>query len=341
MILDRYGIDAHPDDDLGTLGPATQTMVAIARALHLQGDEPGILVLDEPTASLPASEVTVLLKALRRYAEQGVAIVFVTHRLEEVMEVADTITVLRDGEVVSTIKRSEVDHDGLVELILGRKLDTLAPITAKTEGAKKCCDALRAHWRSSARCLVGGAPRGDRRTRRTHRVRPQLRPAHGLRHAPAHRWQGGLRREKRQVRQPPGRNERRHRPVPEDRPREAAFSELSVSENMSMAVLPSYFRSGVLRRRKELADSQRLASDFWSSPPAPRVPCPLSREATSRRSCWRAGCAATLTSCCSTSRPKGGRRSTLRDLAPHPPTRGPRHGRPRRVVGLRGAGRSV
>ena len=199
QILDRYGIDAHPDDDLGTLGPATQTMVAIARALHMQGEEPGILVLDEPTASLPASEVTVLLKALRRYAEQGVAIVFVTHRLEEVMEVADTITVLRDGSVVSTVKRSEVDHDGLVELILGRKLETLTPADAKTDLTEVLLDDLRAHRWSRARCFSGSTTWRDRRTRRPHRCRSQLRPAHGLRHAPAHRRRGRLRREQRQI----------------------------------------------------------------------------------------------------------------------------------------------
>ena len=271
-ILDRYGIDAHPDDDLGTLGPATQTMVAIARALHMQGDEPGILVLDEPTASLPASEVTVLLKALRRYAEQGVAIVFVTHRLEEVMEVADTITVLRDGSVVSTVRRSEVDHDGLVELILGRKLETLTAADAKTDLAEVLLTISE---------LTGGPVRGASLEVR----RGEIVGLAGLigagRSSVLHMVFG--------TRQPTGgevvfdgNSVRFSSPreamragiglVPEDRPREAAFSELSVSENMSMAVLPSYFRAGRLRRRKELADSHRLTSDFLVKSASPASP---------------------------------------------------------------------
>ncbi|MCW2952995.1 MAG: transporter related protein [Conexibacter sp.] len=126
-VLRRFEIDAGPDDVLDTLSPSTQTMVAIARALQDQEDERGgVLVLDEPTAALSASEAERVLDAIRRFAAQGQAIVFISHRLEEIVRVADRITVLRDGRLVTTVERHAVDHDGLVELIVGRPLDRTA-----------------------------------------------------------------------------------------------------------------------------------------------------------------------------------------------------------------------
>ena len=104
-MLERFQIDAHPDELLGELGPAQQTMVAIARALQDQReDSDDVLILDEPTASLPAPEVELLLDALRRYADRGQSIVYVTHRLEEVFVAGDQATLLRDGRIVDTVE---------------------------------------------------------------------------------------------------------------------------------------------------------------------------------------------------------------------------------------------
>jgi len=105
-LLEAFEIDAKPGMLLGDLRPADQTMVAIARALERSdGEPPSLLVLDEPTASLPQAEVDVLLAALRRRAESGQGIIYVSHRIDEVMSISDTVTVLRDGKHIVTRRR--------------------------------------------------------------------------------------------------------------------------------------------------------------------------------------------------------------------------------------------
>lgn len=122
-VLERFDIHEAPDTEMRQLGPATQMMVAIARALQDQeGENESILVLDEPTASLPSQEVTLLLDALRRYAAQGQTVLYVTHRLHEVTDIADAATVFRDGRLVGTLDAAEVTHDRLVEGITGKAL---------------------------------------------------------------------------------------------------------------------------------------------------------------------------------------------------------------------------
>lgn len=122
-VLDRFDIDEAPDTPMRRLSPATQMMVAIARALQDQeGDHESILVLDEPTASLPSHEVRLLLDALRRYAAAGQTVLYVTHRLHEVTEIADAATVFRDGRVAGILEGAEVTHDRLVQGITGKAM---------------------------------------------------------------------------------------------------------------------------------------------------------------------------------------------------------------------------
>ena len=133
-LLERFEIQATPDLPVGLLRPADRTMVAIARALQDQeGGHEGVLVLDEPTASLPASEVDVLLSAVRRYATAGQTIVFVTHRLDEVIAIADRVSVLRDGRHVGTVDAQGKTETDLVEMIVGRPLDRVFPETSPVE----------------------------------------------------------------------------------------------------------------------------------------------------------------------------------------------------------------
>jgi ribose transport system ATP-binding protein len=131
-VLERFGIDARPGDTLRELGPATQAMIEVARALQDEKDaQPRVLVLDEPTAALPPTEVGILLAALSRYAKEGTAVVFVSHRLDEVMGAADVVTTLRDGRSLGTRPVAGLTHDELVELIAGR------PVTAHVARASR------------------------------------------------------------------------------------------------------------------------------------------------------------------------------------------------------------
>jgi ribose transport system ATP-binding protein len=125
--LDRLGIAVPAGSPIGALRPAERTLVAIARALDgREHVHDGVLVLDEPTARLPDADVTTLLESLRRYAAAGQAIVYVSHRLEEVLAIADRATVLRDGRVVATVAASELDEAALARLIVGHVV-TRAP----------------------------------------------------------------------------------------------------------------------------------------------------------------------------------------------------------------------
>jgi ribose transport system ATP-binding protein len=122
-LIDRYQIRARPDLPVAALRPADRTMVAVARALQ-DVDDAGqaILVLDEPTSALPAGDVEVLLAALRRCAARAQTIVYVSHRIDEVLALADRVTVLRDGHKVTTAGTADLTEAGLVEHIAGRAL---------------------------------------------------------------------------------------------------------------------------------------------------------------------------------------------------------------------------
>lgn len=116
------------------LSVAHRQLVEIVRALELN---PKVLLLDEPTAALAADDVALLFEAIRRVADEGVGVVFVSHRLPEVMALCDRVTVLRDGKVVAAGRPvSELDEDQLVELMVGRAIAAQAIGTthARTRG---------------------------------------------------------------------------------------------------------------------------------------------------------------------------------------------------------------
>jgi ribose transport system ATP-binding protein len=126
-IFAEYGIDIDVSRPLASVGAASQTMTAIVRALHHGDAARGILVLDEPTASLSEPDKEHLFELLRAVKARGGTILYVTHRLHEVFELADRVTVLRDGRNVGTRNVDELDHDRLIELILGRSLESVYP----------------------------------------------------------------------------------------------------------------------------------------------------------------------------------------------------------------------
>ena len=119
--------DIQPSQLASALSPAAQSIIAVARALDSLGGAAGAIVLDEPTASLPESDVAVLFRALREAAAQGVGVLFVSHRLAEVFAVADRVTVLREGAVVGTFAVADLDERRLAGLMLGRPLGDLYP----------------------------------------------------------------------------------------------------------------------------------------------------------------------------------------------------------------------
>jgi monosaccharide-transporting ATPase len=116
-LLDRYGIEADVRAPLRSLGLGAQQMVALARAVSVNAR---VVIMDEPTSSLEPREVDTLFRVIGELREQGVAIIYVSHRLDELYRICDRVTVLRDGRVVHTGPLADLNRLRLVSLMLGR-----------------------------------------------------------------------------------------------------------------------------------------------------------------------------------------------------------------------------
>ena len=115
--LDMVELDVKPTDIVRRMTVAQKKLIQIARALCLNAS---FILLDEPTASLTGSEAENLFKIIRRLKENGVTVIFVSHKLEEVLAISDRISVLRDGELVKTLDNNDVKKSDLVTLMVGR-----------------------------------------------------------------------------------------------------------------------------------------------------------------------------------------------------------------------------
>ena len=124
-ILDNLGIPARAKQELSRCSLAVQQMVAIARAVDMNCK---VLILDEPTSSLDDKEVAMLFRLMRDLRARGVGIIFVTHFLEQVYEVSDRITVLRNGELVGEYAVDKLPQVELVAKMIGKSLDDLAEL---------------------------------------------------------------------------------------------------------------------------------------------------------------------------------------------------------------------
>ncbi|MBW4444430.1 MAG: sugar ABC transporter ATP-binding protein [Plectolyngbya sp. WJT66-NPBG17] len=118
-VLQSLGASFSPDDVVSSLSIAEQQQVEIARALK---DNSRILVMDEPTAALSDRETERLFEVIHRLRRDGIAIVYISHRMEEVYALADRVSVLRDGQYIGTLDRSEISPERLVQMMVGRSM---------------------------------------------------------------------------------------------------------------------------------------------------------------------------------------------------------------------------
>ena len=137
-ITQQLGLKLKPMEIVRDLNVAEQQMVEIARALSMKSR---LIVMDEPTSALSSSEVDKLFGIIRDLKAQGLSIIFITHRLEEVIKICDRYTVLRDGKHVGSGKVTETSVDGLIQLMVGRKVKEL--LFSHREGVKPGDVALR------------------------------------------------------------------------------------------------------------------------------------------------------------------------------------------------------
>jgi ribose transport system ATP-binding protein len=236
-------------------------MVEIARALlDVQDSERAVLVLDEPTAALPTAEAQTLLEAIRGYAAAGHAIVYVTHRLDEVFQIADTATMLRDGRRAGTVVVEQTTPDELIDLMLGGALvledrDTRAPAGGsllELEGfAAGPLEPVSLTVRSGEVLGVAGLIGSGRSS--------LLKGLFGALPHTGHARLGGAALKIRSVADAMAQGIAY---VPENRPVDALLPAMSVRDNLSIAVTGEYWRGGVMRRRAEERDTRGLMDEF-------------------------------------------------------------------------------
>jgi ribose transport system ATP-binding protein len=130
-ILDSIGLPINPKNKVSSLTVSQQQMVEIARALS---HEAKIVVMDEPTSALTPNEIKFLFDVIGKLKKLGIGIIYVTHKLEEVFEISDRVTVLRDGKLISAKNIKDTDTDEVVKDMVGRSIKTLFPRTHTGKG---------------------------------------------------------------------------------------------------------------------------------------------------------------------------------------------------------------
>lgn len=247
LLLEQVGLAVDPKTQVGYLGIAAQQLVEIARALSQQAK---LIVMDEPTSALSPQEIDRLLRLVKQLRSRGVSVVYVSHKLEEVLRISNRVTVLRDGEKVACQHTAELDEKRLVALMVGRELGLGFPETDRSvdkvllQVENLTTDAVNdISFHVHAGEIVGfsglmGAGRTElaqalvgadrRKSGRVCVAGEDLTPSSPQ---AARRMGLGL--------------------VPEDRREQGIFPRRSVRENASIAALDSLSRWGWVRRRDE------------------------------------------------------------------------------------------
>ncbi len=257
-VLDQPGL--RPDTRVAELAPGTRQLVEIARALV--GDA-RILVMDEPTSSLSSEETEALFAVIERLRARRVSIVYISHFLEEIQRIADRFTVLRDGRTVGTGRVGDTSIEGIVELMVGRKLDEVFPAidsepgevlleVDRLAGVALPRDATFALRRGEILGIAGIVGAG--RTELLRAIfgldavksgRVRVAAAESLARATPHRRLGqgvGL--------------------VSEDRKEEGLALELSITNNLTLSRLEPYARGGVLSEARRRDAARRWAGEL-------------------------------------------------------------------------------
>ena len=129
-LLAKVGLDLDPRTRVGRLPLGAQQLVELAKALAA---DPRLLILDEATSALDDDQVSAVFRVIDELRERGRSVIIVSHRMGELLTVSDRLTVLKDGEVVTTRTRADTDHDDLVRLMVGRELSDMFPAKAATQ----------------------------------------------------------------------------------------------------------------------------------------------------------------------------------------------------------------
>lgn len=256
-IMEVLGVELDVNTPVRDLSVAQQQLVEIARALQRKSR---ILVLDEPSAVLGQNNMETLFGAIRRLQQQQVAVVYISHRLEEVFQVAERVTVLKDGSLVGTRSIAELDRDKLVSMMIGRQLSSVFPTRLHAPGEPVLrLEGLGRHGKFEdvsfeirAGEIVGVAGLvGSGRTDVARAIFGADRPDSGA---------VMLYGERVRLRSPKEGLKRGVGLLPEDRKRQGLLLNRPVRENMTISSLREYASWGVLNVRSEESAVARLVS---------------------------------------------------------------------------------
>jgi ribose transport system ATP-binding protein len=256
--LERIGARIDPLRRAGELSAAEHQLVEIAKALAL---DPKVLILDEPTAALSPAEIDHLFGQVRRIREEGTAVVYITHRIPEVIEIADRLTVLRDGENRGCFQVSEVSEQDIVGLIVGRELSAMFPDKLAEEPGAPLLELAGLSGDSFENVslnvragevvgLAGVIGNGQAEL---------LRAVAGLE---PHEGEVRIGGRAAPITSPVRAQQHGIHYIPADRHREGLFESLSVRENAAANALAGYSRGGLVGRESErravVAEIERL-----------------------------------------------------------------------------------
>ena len=264
--IERFEIAARPGTLVRDLPVATRAQVAIARALQDVNAGEGLLILDESTAALPMHEVHILLKAVRSLAEKGHSVLFVSHRLDEVVATTQHVTVFRDGRVFSESRTDELTESELIEAIIGRRAtaqsSNFRQVRVKVGATSPMLkvESLEAGLLHDINLevmpgeIVGIAGLlGSGRSELLHAIYGNIRKTKGS------VWVNGM----------PADFARMDQAIaagvvliPEDRVGAAVFADLTVDQNLDIAIAKRYWRLLGFQKAKLLRDDRQLRENF-------------------------------------------------------------------------------
>lgn len=270
-LMERLGEHFDLDLPVGELPLAQRQMVGMARALSRRCR---LLIMDEPTASLSARETEVLFRIVRQLKEEGVSILYVSHRLEEVFALSDRVTVLRDGRHVETVKAEDIDEPGLIRRMVGRELleveQSAAPVHAGADPVLEVRDLSRAgvfsgvSFQVKAGEIVGmsglvGAGRSE-----------VARAIFGI--DPLD--QGSILMDGKPLASGDVRAAMAAGValVPEDRQHEGLVLPMTIGENITLAILKSLSGRFLIERGREDETARRLIAELGVKTPGPELP---------------------------------------------------------------------
>lgn len=261
--LELIGVQVDTHTEIRHLGVAQQQMVEIAKALLL---DVRVLVLDEPTSALTFKEIDQLFATIRRLKARGVAVIYISHRMEEVPLIGNRITVLRDGQHIGTIPVEECCTDQIVKMMIGREIKDMFPrhfreageVALRVKGLNAGAKLKNVNLQVRYGEIVGVAGlMGAGRTE-------MARAVFGL-----DRYESG-------TIEVDGKTVKRISPpeairlgisyAPEDRKKDGLFKNLRISDNITMAGLGKFFPSGLLKPGKERRIAQRFVESLHIHP---------------------------------------------------------------------------